>query len=143
MQLSEKNSWLYLIHQNLNGRDGFGITKNVSNRLIEGYCNPSASNQEFWHLYYGEKSQIEDLEYYIKTEWYDHLLVLRSGIKLEWLDPKAGLTGQDLKKLCDDRIMHYPYKNVFSVKSQHLPYKGGNYFKNIDSNPDEFLEKIG
>lgn len=135
-------SWFYLIELWHNLIKGFGITANEERRLRKGYCYPSASIQVFCHLYYGKRSQIKALERWFKNEYRSELLVLIDK-KLEWIDPSSELN--DMSKLVDtieERIVVANYKEIYRVKSKHLPYKPSPYFKDIKLDPNKYLERI-
>jgi hypothetical protein len=135
-------SWFYLIELWHNHIKGFGITMNVDRRLTKGYCNPSASIQKFFHLYYGKRSQIQALERWFKNEYRSELLVLLDK-KLEWIDPKSELADLSaMVKVIEERIEVAGYDEIYRVRSKHLPYKPGPYFKDIKLNPDFYLEVI-
>jgi hypothetical protein len=142
MHLSKRNGWFYIIQLSYNGIWGFGITRGIEHRLRNGYCNPSCSKQEFSHLYYGDYTQITEIERHLKNEWREYRHSLFSGNKLEWIDPKFDITGDDIKSFCENRIYHYPHDKVFSVKAEHLPYSPGKYFKTINDEPESFLEEV-
>jgi hypothetical protein len=135
-------SWFYLIELWHNHIKGFGITTNEERRLRKGYCYPSASIQEFCHLYYGKRSQIQALERWFKNEHRSELLVLIDR-KLEWIDPSSDLN--DMKEMVntiEDRIVVANYSEIYRVKAQHLPYKPSDYFKDIKKNPSYYLEVV-
>jgi hypothetical protein len=135
-------SWFYLIELWHNHIKGFGITTNEERRLRKGYCYPSASIQEFCHLYYGKRSQIQALERWFKNEHRSELLVLIDR-KLEWIDPSSDLN--DMKEMVntiEDRIVVANYGEIYRVKAQHLPYKPSDYFKDIKKNPSYYLEVV-
>lgn len=135
-------SWFYLIELWHNLIKGFGITRNENSRLTKGYCNPSASIQMFSHLYYGKRSQIVALERWFKNEYRSELLVLIDR-RLEWIDPKSEMANlKEMVKVLEERIQVAGYDQIYRVRKEHLPYKPGPYFKDIKSNPDNFLEIV-
>jgi hypothetical protein len=139
--LPKKCGWFYILQLSHNKIWGFGITVQAEARLRKGYCNPSCSKQEFWHMYYGDINQITDLENHLKSEWSNKMHVLFEK-RLEWFDPKHNLSGSDIKLFCDERIIDYQYNNLYSVKAEHLPYSPGKYFKYIKNDPGKFLEPV-
>lgn len=141
MQLTKKNGWFYIIRHSLSNVWGFGITLDAESRLRKGYCNPSCSKQEFVTMYYGDYRQITDLERHLKNQWEDYRIALFDE-KLEWIDPKYPIIGKDIEVFCEDRIFHYPYKNIYKVKSEHLPFSPSKYFDTINDEPDRFLELV-
>lgn len=142
IKLLGKCSWFYLLELKHNSVKGFGITTNEERRLTKGYCYPSASIQEFCNLYYGKHSQIQALERWFKHEYRSELLVLIDK-KLEWVDTKSELN--DIEKMVtviEDRIRVAGYTEIYRVKAEHLPYKPSNYFKDIKTDPNKYLEPV-
>lgn len=140
INLQNKCGWFYVIQLSHNGTWGFGITLNAESRLRKGYCNPSAEKQTFKHLYYGTYTQIKSLERHLKNQWGDKMLILYKE-KLEWLDPKKNLTGNDVVDFVETRSKAV-YPEIYRVKKEHLPFEPSNYFKSIKEEPEKFLEII-
>jgi hypothetical protein len=135
-------SWFYMLELSYNERKGFGITTNVDLRLRKGYCNPTASIQQFCKLYYGKSSQIQALERWFKNEYRSEFLILIDR-KLEWIDPKSELDSiQKMVQIIEDRIISCGYDEIFRVKAEHLPFSPSPYFKEIKTGPDYFLEIV-
>lgn len=133
-------TWFYLIELSYNRIKGFGITNSVERRLTKGYCNSSASIQKFCKLYYGKSSQIKALERWFKNEYRSELLVLIDR-KLEWLDPNSYLSDLDkMVEVLEERINTVNYDEIYRVKSEHLPFSPGPYFKDIRLDPDKYLD---
>jgi hypothetical protein len=143
MKLSSKNGWFYIIFHSLRKSWGFGITLDEESRLRKGYCNPSNSKQEFSILFYGDYNQITDLERHLKYEWKEYMSILYNE-ELEWIDDAKYpmITGKDIQLFCENRIFHYPYKDIYRIKTEHLPYKPSKYFVDIEENPEYFLELV-
>lgn len=139
-KIQSRCGWFYIIQLSHNGKWGFGITMGLEGRLRKGYCNPSAEKQEFCHLYYGKYSQIVALERHLKNQWKDKLLVLFDN-KLEWLDPKHNLNGQDIINLIEPRAKAV-YPEIYRVKQEYLPFTPCKVFKDIKDDPEKFLEHI-
>ena len=135
-----KYGWFYIIQLSHNGKWGFGITLNADSRLRKGYCNPSAEKQVFCHLYYGKYSQITALERHLKNQWKDKLLVLFDD-KLEWIDPKTNLTGQDIVDFVESRC-NAVYPEIYRIKQEFLPFSPSKIFKDIKDDPSKYLEDI-
>ena len=135
-----KYGWFYIIQLSHNGKWGFGITLNADSRLRKGYCNPSAEKQMFCQLYYGKYSQIVALERHLKNQWSDKLLVLYDN-KLEWIDPKTNLTGQDIVNLIELRCTAV-YPEIYRIKQEFLPFSPSKIFKDIKDDPSKYLENI-
>ena len=139
-KLESKCGWFYVIQLQHNGKWGFGITMNLSSRLRKGYCNPSAENQYFCNLYYGKYSQIAALERHLKNQWKDKLLVLFND-RLEWIDPKHKIHGDDITKFVEDRCKSV-YPEIYRIKKDYLPFGPSEVFKEIKDDPDKFLEQL-
>ena len=139
-KLENKCGWFYVIQLQHNGKWGFGISLNLSSRLRKGYCNPSAENQYFCHLYYGKYSQITALERHLKNQWKEKLLVLFNDT-LEWVDPKNNIDGSDITKFVEDRCKAV-YPEIYRIKKDYLPFSPSEIFKDIKVSPDTFLELI-
>lgn len=140
INIQGKYGWFYIIQLAHNGKWGFGITMGLEGRLRKGYCNPSAEKQVFSHVYYGKYSQITALERHLKNQWKDKLLVLYDN-KLEWLDPKHNLTGQDIIDFIEARSKAV-YPDIYRVKQEHLPFSPSKVFKDIKDEPEKFLEQL-
>jgi hypothetical protein len=125
-----------------NSKVGFGITGNVHNRIFD-YIAGSAELQSFKYLYYGPKAMISDLEKTLKAEWKRHMWKIQKGNTwtLEILDPKSGISAEDVQKWVNDKIieLNLPIK---VVKDEWLPYQGDKRVtrKYIDLNPSLYLE---
>jgi hypothetical protein len=96
-------------------------------------------------LYYGDKTDIDALEDYIKNEWSNLRLNINGKWKWEWIDPETGKTVDDLVALVDSKIVGHPMKSVGKLKPEHLPFK--NYYSKtdirksvLDFNPGKFLD---
>ena len=141
--LSGKCSWFYIIELLHNKRRGFGITGNVKNRLKKGYCIPACQpDQTFDKLYYGNSSQIEALERWLKDE-YDSELFIVVDAKCEWIKVNSDLNSiSAIQDEVENRIKMAGYKEIYRVKDKHLPFRPSEYFKSVKDDPDFFLEKI-
>lgn len=143
IKLAEKCGWFYILKLRHNGIWGFGITssKNIKNYLQKRYINPGANkDQVFDNLYYGKLSQIRALETHLKNEWGEKLLILFTD-KLEWFDPKENIDGDKIIKFIESRCKS-SYNEIYKVKKEYLPFSPSNIFKNIEDEPDKFLEQI-
>ena len=136
--------FLYIIQTKHNNILGFGVCATPGKRL-QDYVAHSACKQEFACLYYGDKTDIDALEKFIKNEW-DHLrLDINGKWKWEWIDPEAGKTVTELVALVDSKIVSHPMPSVGKLKPEHWPFK--NYYSKtdirkdvLDFNPAQFLE---
>jgi len=135
--------FLYIIQTQHNNILGFGVCATPSKRL-QDYVAHSACKQEFACLYYGDKTDIDALEKYIKNEWSNLRLNINGKWKWEWIDPAANKSVEDLVSLVDSKIVGHPMKSVGKLKPEHLPFK--NYYSktdinksSIDFNPDKYL----
>jgi len=136
--------FLYIIQTKHNNILGFGVCATPGKRL-QDYVAHSACRQEFACLYYGDKTDIDALEKFIKNEW-DHLrLDINGKWKWEWIDPEAGKTVTELVALVDSKIVSHPMPSVGKLKQEFLPFK--NYYSKtdirkdvLDFNPAQFLE---
>ena len=143
IKLPEKCGWFYILQLRHNGIWGFGITKsaNIKNYLQKRYINPGANkNQVFDFLYYGKLSEIKALEDHLKHEWGEHLLILFTD-KLEWFEPSANIDGKQIVNFIEARCKTN-YSEIFRVKNEFLPFRPTNILKNLQDNPDTFLETI-
>ena len=92
---------------------------------------------------YGQKADIVAMEAALKAEWKRYLWSVFKGNKwsLEIIDPKHGLTTEDVRDWVDKKItaMNLPIKQV---KDEWLPYQGDTRVtrKYIDLNPALYLE---
>ena len=136
--------FLYIIQTKHNNILGFGVCATPGKRL-QDYVAHSACKQEFACLYYGEKTDIDALEKYIKNEWSNLRLNINGKWKWEWIDSDANKTVSDLVALVDIKIIGHPMKSVGKLKPEHLPFK--NYYSKtdikkstIDYDPDKFLD---
>ena len=136
--------FLYIIKTKHNNTLGFGVCATPGKRL-QDYVAHSACKQEFACLYYGDKTDIDALEDYIKNEWSNLRLNINGKWKWEWIDPETGKTVDDLVALVDSKIVGHPMKSVGKLKPQHLPFK--NYYSKtiirksvLDFNLGEFLD---
>jgi intergrase/recombinase len=86
---------------------------------------------------------ISDLEKTLKAEWKRHMWKIQKGNTwtLEILDPKSGISAEDVQKWVNDKIieLNLPIK---VVKDEWLPYQGDKRVtrKYIDLNPSLYLE---
>lgn len=137
--------WFYNIIQAQTLVLGFGILSRDDpyDRLIE-YSRPVHARQQFCNLYYGKYSEIRNLERYVKNQWKEKLSDLFSDEKLEWFDPDAKVELRDLEIFVETAIVEYPYDTIKKVKRKFIPFTLDNQglFKNIDLNPDFFLEEV-
>lgn len=143
IKLAEKCGWFYILKLRHNGIWGFGITssKNIKNYLQKRYINPGANkDQVFDNLYYGKLTQIRALETHLKNEWGEKLLILFTD-KLEWFDPKENVDGEQIIDFIEKRCKNM-YSDIYRVKKEYLPFSPNNIFKNIEDEPDRFLEQI-
>lgn len=136
--------FLYIIQTKHNGILGFGVCASPGRRL-QDYVAHSACKQEFACLYYGDKTDIDALEDYIKNEWMDIRLDINGRWKWEWIDPAAGKSVKDIVDLVDGKIKGHPMPSVRKLKEELLPFK--NYYSKTDINketldydPDKYLE---
>lgn len=136
--------FLYIIQTKHNGILGFGVCASPGRRL-QDYVAHSACKQEFACLYYGDKTDIDALEDYIKNEWMDIRLDINGRWKWEWIDPAAGKSVKDIVELVDNKIKGHPMPSVRKLKEELLPFK--NYYSKTDVNkesldydPDRYLE---
>jgi hypothetical protein len=136
--------FLYIIQTKHNNILGFGVCATPGKRL-QDYVAHSACKQEFACLYYGEKTDIDALEKYIKNEWSNLRLNINGKWKWEWIDSDANKSVSDLVALVDSKIIGHPMKSVGKLKPEHLPFK--NYYSKtdikkstIDYDPDKFLD---
>ena len=136
--------FLYIIQTKHNNILGFGVCATPGKRL-QDYVAHSACKQEFACLYYGEKTDIDALEKYIKNEWSNLRLNINGKWKWEWIDPKANKSVDDLIELVDSKIIGHPMKDVGKLKPEYLPFK--NYYSKtdikkavLDYDPNTFLE---
>jgi hypothetical protein len=136
--------FLYIIQTKHNNILGFGVCAAPGKRL-QDYVAHSACKQEFACLYYGEKTDIDALEKYIKNEWSNLRLNINGKWKWEWIDSDANKSVSDLVALVDSKIIGHPMKSVGKLKPEHLPFK--NYYSKtdikkstIDYDPDKFLD---
>lgn len=138
--------FLYIIRTKHNHILGFGVASIPSKRL-QDYVSHSACKQEFDCLYFGDKTDIDALEDYIKNEWMHIRLDINGRWKWEWINPESGKTVQDLIDLIDAKIKGHPMPSVRKLKSELLPFK--NYYskseitkQNLCYNPEKYLESI-
>ena len=138
------NRFLYIIMTSHNNILGFGVCATPGKRL-QDYVAHSACKQEFACLYYGDKTDIDALEKYIKNEWSNLRLNINGKWKWEWIDPEANKTVEDLVALVDSKIVGHPMKSVGKLKAEYLPFK--NYYSKTDIrkdilnyDPDNFLD---
>lgn len=136
--------FLYIIKTKHNDILGFGVCATPGKRL-QDYVAHSACKQEFACLYYGDKTEIDALEDYIKNEWSNLRLNINGKWKWEWIDPESNKTVDDLIALVDSKIVGHPMKSVGKLKQEHLPFK--NYYSKtpirkevINFDPDSFLD---
>lgn len=136
--------FLYIIKTKHNDTLGFGVCATPGERL-QSYVAHSACKQEFACLYYGDKTEIDALEDYIKNEWSNIRLHINGKWKWEWIDPESNKTLDDLIALVDSKIVGHPMKSVGKLKQEHLPFK--NYYSKTDIkkstinfNPNKFLD---
>ena len=135
------NSFFYIMIFSHNLKVGFGITGNVHNRIFD-YIAGSAELQAFKYLYYGPKTDINELERTLKSIWKSHMWKIQKGNTwtLEILDPKSGKTAEDVKKWLDNQIatLNLPIR---VIKDEWLPYQGDKRVsrKFIDLNSDLYL----
>lgn len=136
--------FLYIIQTKHNNILGFGVCATPGKRL-QDYVAHSACKQEFACLYYGEKTDIDALEKYIKNEWSNLRLNINGKWKWEWIAPEANKSVDDLIALVDGKIVGHPMKSVGKLKPEYLPFK--NYYSKtdikkavLDYDPDTFLE---
>ena len=135
--------FLYIIQTKHNNILGFGVCANPGKRL-QDYVAHSACKQEFACLYYGEKTDIDALEKYIKNEWSNLRLNINGKWKWEWIDSSSNKTIDDLIALVDSKIVGHPMSSVGKLKPDYLPFK--NYYSKtdirkdvLDFNTDKFL----
>ena len=117
--------FLYIIQTKHNNILGFGVCATPGKRL-QDYVAHSACKQEFACLYYGDKTDIDALEDYIKNEWSNIRLNINGKWKWEWIDPEANKSVDELIALVDSKIVGHPMTNVGKLKSDFLPFK--NYY---------------
>lgn len=136
--------FLYIIQTKHNDILGFGVCATPGKRL-QDYVAHSACKQEFACLYYGDKTDIDALETFIKNEWMDIRLDINGRWKWEWIDPDSGKTIADLVALVDSKIVSHPMYSVGKLKPELLPFK--NYYSktdikkdNLDYNPAQYLD---
>ena len=136
--------FLYIILTQHNNILGFGVCATPGKRL-QDYVAHSACKQEFACLYYGNKTEIDALEDYIKNEWMNIRLDINGKWKWEWIDPKSGKTVDELISLVDDKIKGHPMHSVRKLKQEFLPFK--NYYSKteikkdkLDFDPNKYLE---
>lgn len=136
--------FLYIIQTKHNNILGFGVCATPGKRL-QDYVAHSACPQEFACLYYGDKTDIDALEKYIKNEWSNLRLNINGKWKWEWISPDANKSVDDLIALVDSKIVGHPMKGVGKLKSEYLPFK--NYYSKtnikkttLDYDPNTFLE---
>lgn len=136
--------FLYIIQTKHNNILGFGVCATPGKRL-QDYVAHSACKQEFACLYYGEKTDIDALENYIKNEWSNVRLNINGKWKWEWIDPEANKSVEDLIALVDSKIVGHPMTSVGKLKADYLPFK--NYYSKtpirkdvLDFDPYAFLE---
>ena len=136
--------FLYIIQTKHNDILGFGVCATPGKRL-QDYVAHSACKQEFACLYYGDKTDIDALETFIKNEWMDIRLDINGRWKWEWIDPNSGKTVADLVALVDSKIVSHPMYSVGKLKPELLPFK--NYYSktdikkdNLDYEPAQYLD---
>jgi hypothetical protein len=136
--------FLYIIQTKHNNILGFGVCATPGKRL-QDYVAHSACKQEFACLYYGDKTDIDALEKYIKNEWSNLRLNINGKWKWEWISPDANKSVDDLIALVDSKIVGHPMKGVGKLKPEYLPFK--NYYSKtdikkavLDYDPTTFLE---
>ena len=136
--------FLYIIQTKHNDILGFGVCATPGKRL-QDYVAHSACKQEFACLYYGDKTDIDALETFIKNEWMDIRLDINGRWKWEWIDPDSGKTIADLVALVDSKIVSHPMYSVGKLKPELLPFK--NYYSktdikkdNLDYEPAQYLD---
>lgn len=136
--------FLYIIQTKHNDILGFGVCATPGKRL-QDYVAHSACKQEFACLYYGDKTDIDALETFIKNEWMDIRLDINGRWKWEWIDPDSGKTVADLVALVDSKIVSHPMYSVGKLKPELLPFK--NYYSktdikkdNLDYEPAQYLD---
>lgn len=136
--------FLYIIQTKHNDILGFGVCATPGKRL-QDYVAHSACKQEFACLYYGDKTDIDALETFIKNEWMDIRLDINGRWKWEWIDPDSGKTIADLVALVDSKIVSHPMYSVGKLKPELLPFK--NYYSktdikkdNLDYDPAQYLD---
>lgn len=136
------NSFFYIMVFSHNLKVGFGITGSVYSRIFD-YIGMSAELQSFKYLYYGPKSDIDELELTLKSMWKSYMWKIHKGNTwtLEILDPISGKTAEDVKSWLDAQIKlhNLPIKEV---KNEWLPYKGDKRVtrKYIDLNHELYLK---
>jgi hypothetical protein len=144
IKLPEKCGWLYVLQHHHAKYWGFGKhikNANIKNYLIKNYILPSLNpTQTFEYLYYGRASEISSLEDYIKNEYGDQLLVL-SEKRLEWFTTESNIVGSNIVDIVEKRC-ETNYPEIFRVKKEFLPFSPSNVFKNLQDDPDKFLEDI-
>jgi len=136
--------FLYIIQTQHNNILGFGVCASPGKRL-QDYVAHSACKQEFACLYYGEKTDIDALEKYIKNEWSNIRLNINGKWKWEWINPEANKSVDELIALVDTKIAGHPMKSVGKLKPDFLPFK--NYYSKtpvrkdvLDFDPTSFLD---
>lgn len=138
--------FLYIIQTKHNNILGFGVAATPGKRL-QDYVSHSACKQEFACLYFGNKTDIDALEEYIKNEWMHIRLDINGRWKWEWIDPASGKTIQDLIDLVDSKIKGHPMPSVHKLKAELLPFK--NYYskteitnQNLSYSPAKYLQPV-
>lgn len=136
--------FLYIIQTKHNNILGFGVCA-VPGKRLQDYVSHSACPQEFACLYYGDQTDIDAIEDYIKNEWSNLRLNINGKWKWEWIDPDTNKTVDDLIALVDSKIIGHPMASVGKLKPEYLPFK--NYYSKtdikkstIDYAPDKFLD---
>jgi hypothetical protein len=136
--------FLYIIRTKHNDILGFGVCATPGRRL-QNYVSHSACKQEFACLYYGNKTEIDALENFIKNEWMNIRLNINGKWKWEWIDPLSNKTVDDIVELVDNKIEGHPMRSVRKLHKELLPFT--NYYSksditkdNLDHDPDKYLE---
>lgn len=138
--------FLYIILTKHNNILGFGVAA-IPGKRLQDYVSHSACKQEFACLYFGDKTDIDALEKYIKNAWMNIRLDINGRWKWEWINPESGKTVNDLIKLVDAKIKGHPMHSVKKLKSDLLPFK--NYYskseittQNLCHDPNKYLESV-
>lgn len=136
--------FLYVIQTKHNGILGFGVCADPRRRL-QDYVAHSACVQEFACLYYGNKTDIDELEDHVKSAWSNIRLNINGRWKWEWLDPESGKSIDDLVELIDGKIEGHPMPSVRKLRQELLPFK--NYYSKseirkecLNYDPDKYLD---
>ena len=109
---------------------------------LRDYIEHSGCLQNLFALWFGLFSVVEDIEDHNKSQYRNKRLLLLDD-NLEWFDPAARVSNQDMIDMVETRVRAKGYQDeIFRVKAEHLPYTHRSNYKDILKDPNKYLERI-